>query len=289
MLKFGSVVLLSVVAIAGIGPGAPSSPRPIAGGRFEASGVVGIRGTTAALFIDDSRPHEVFWMQLNREGQQEGSAVPLPLGVDIFDPEDIATDGTAFYVVSSLSKESTEAADVVRFTLDLEAKRVRHVQTLRGLRAQVTRALSELQVRGAPDVEGLAWDPRGKRLLVGFRSPLKGADALVIPLQLRDGERAAEMKATAGEAIHLPLGGAGIRGLGFDDRAQQFLVISGAADNGGAIPFRVLEWEGPSSPKTRELTRFAADMKPEGISPISLGERTAKLIVFDTGHYLVTD
>jgi hypothetical protein len=289
MLKFGSVILLSVAAIAGIRPGAPSSPQPIAGGRFEASGVAGIRGTTAALFIDDSRPHEVFWMQLNRDGQQEGSAVPLPLGVDIFDPEDIATDGTSFYVVSSLSKESMHAADLVRFTIDVETKRVRHVQTLRGLRAQVNRALSELQGVGVLDVEGLAWDPRSKRLLVGFRSPVKGADALVIPLQLRDGGDAAEMQATVGDAIHLTLGGAGIRGLGFDDRAQQFLVIAGATDSGGAIPFRVLEWEGPSSPKTLELTRFAADLKPEGISSISLGGRTAKLIVFDTGHYLVTD
>ena len=54
---------------------------PIAGGTFEASGAVALDG--GVLFVDDSRPDRLFWMAIDDEGRQKGTAEAIPLGVSV--------------------------------------------------------------------------------------------------------------------------------------------------------------------------------------------------------------
>src|SRR4249919_2296730 len=67
-------------------------PTPLHGGFFEASGVALAEGTNSVLFVDDSRPGEVFWMQFDGNAQQLGPIIPIPLGLQVEDPEGITFD-----------------------------------------------------------------------------------------------------------------------------------------------------------------------------------------------------
>jgi hypothetical protein len=88
------------------GPGGKVIKRltPFAGGKFEASGVVGVPGSEGVLFVDNGRKGQVFWMRLDQDGKQSGAINALDLGVGIEDLEGITTDGTYFYVISSQSR-----------------------------------------------------------------------------------------------------------------------------------------------------------------------------------------
>jgi len=79
---------------------------PFDGGPFESSGVVYVPGSDAVLFVDDGKPREIYWMQLDGSGRQKGAVKSVPLGVEIDDPEDITTDGKYFYVVGSHTREA---------------------------------------------------------------------------------------------------------------------------------------------------------------------------------------
>ncbi len=70
------------------------------GGKFEASGVAVVPGTSRVLFVDNGREGQVFWMDLDQNGRQVGAIKPVELGVGIEDIEGITTDGTYFYVVT---------------------------------------------------------------------------------------------------------------------------------------------------------------------------------------------
>jgi hypothetical protein len=140
------------------------------------------------------------------------------------------------------------------------------------------------------NIEGLAWDPREKRLLLGLRAPVAGSDALVIPLRLRnaDGPFTSENLVVEGQgAIKMPLGGAGLRSLEFDPVTRRFMVVSGAALNDETAEFRLLEWSGDASNAPREISRYSRKLKPEGVARMQLAGRDAMLVVFDVGSYEV--
>src|ERR1044071_10170199 len=75
-----AVILASGIALYTSGPDSviagkvsSASAKAFAGGTFEASGVVHVPGTSGILFIDDGKPNEVFWMELDDGGNQRGS------------------------------------------------------------------------------------------------------------------------------------------------------------------------------------------------------------------------
>lgn len=277
---------------------ADSAPRPIAGGTFEPSGVVHVAGTNQVLFVDDGRTREIFLMELASDGRQVGSAVSVPLGADVTDLEGITSDGRHIYVVGSQSKKSGFDGDgLVRFVFDPANRRTERVERIRGLKAWLAANVPELrgtERRVGDDVlniEGLAWDPRGRRLLLGLRAPIVNGAALIVPIKLIDSTAAfsRENLRVDGATIHVRLDGAGIRGLEYDDRAGAFRLIAGAAANEETHRFRVLEWDGIAGSPSRELAAFDQRLKPEGIAPAVLGGRSVSVLVFDVGRFIVTD
>ena len=84
--------------------------------------------------------------------------------------------------------------------------------------------------------------------------------------------------------FRLPLNGQGIRGFGYEAETGHFLILAGSER---PAPFRLLEWNGPGSTDVREVTRFAAGLKPEGITSIGDGAVSNRLIVFDEGRYQI--
>lgn len=292
--------ILVVIALAAASElvGEPSGPRPIAGGKFEASGVIGVPGSNGALFVDDGQTNRIFWMELASNGTQAGAAVEVALpAVDVVDLEGMTTDGTHFYAVGSQSKNVGFDGDgLIRFTFDPKTKQIGRVESIRALKRYLSRNVAELQgVDQRPgdealNIEAIAWDPGQNRLLLGLRAPVTGSDALVVPLRLRDadGPFTSENLVVEGKgAIKLPLEGAGLRSLEFDPVTRRFLLFTGAALNDETAEFRLLEWSGEASNAPREISRYSRKLKPEGIARVQLAGRDAMLVVFDIGRYEV--
>jgi hypothetical protein len=272
-----------------------------AGGTFEASGVADVAGADGVLFVDDGRPGEVFWMSLDQTGKQTGQVRAISLGVEIQDLEGATTDGTYFYVVSSQSKpKAAERAGLVRFKFDAVNQKVEAVESIDGLKGFLLENVADLHgmgeikaSRGGVNIEGISWDPLGKRFLLGLRSPVIDGQALLIPLRLRDprGPFSTDNLEVAGsKAIRLPLGGVGIRGIEYDGRANLFRIISGSAEDQDQTDFGIWEWKGnEGAPTPVELNRFDRKLKPEGLTRTTIGDRSFTLIVFDASGYTVMD
>ena len=203
--------------------GQPVTQRKIAGGKFEASGVVSVPGTNGALFVDDGRTNQIFWMELTADGAQKGAVVSVPLpGVNVTDLEGITTDGKYFYAVGSQSKTVGFDGDgLIRFTFDPATKQAGRVESSprsqaisRHTRRRAQRHRTSGGRRGV-EHRRTRMGSRGNRLLLGLRAPVAGADALIVPLKLRnaDGPFATDNLIVDGQgALRVAAGGAGLRG-----------------------------------------------------------------------------
>lgn len=268
------------------------------GGTFEASGVAHVPGTDAVLFVDDDRVDAVFWMRLDERGAQVGPIEPIKLGVSVIDLEGMTFDGTYFYIIGSQSKsQGGDLTGLVRFKFDALQQRVETPQSVSGLKSFLALNVKELRgmentsyENGGINIEGLAWDPNGKRLLLGLRSPVVAGSAVIVPLRLRDsgGALSAQNLEVDGEVIKLPCGGAGIRSIEYDERVRAFRVITGAGPDAEKMDFKLWEWDGERDrPGLRELITYDRRLKPEGITRVSMQNRDFGFIVFDTSGYVI--
>ncbi len=314
--RYGSGVLLILLATVVIGVfvgvslvgtfvGSETvSPQPMtsfAGGTFEASGVAHVPGTDGVLFVDDGRPNEIFWMQLGEDRKQAGAIKAIDIATSIIDLVGITTDGSYFYVVGSQSKaKGADQAGLARFTFDAANQRVVGTQAASGLKKFLADNVIELRglentkySNGGINVEGIAWDPRNQRLLLGLRSPVVEGNALVVPLKLRDPKATLSfdnLEVEGGKAIALALGGAGIRSIEYDESKKAFYLITGAGPNSEKMNFKTWEWSGnDATPALREMETFDRRLKPEGITRFSNGARDFVFIVFDTSGYAATN
>lgn len=268
------------------------------GGKFEASGVIQVPGTNGILFVDDGRPGEVLWMQLDHDGRQTGSIKAVKLGIDIEDPEGITANNSHVYVVGSqATRKSSEQAGIARFEFNKDTQSVEQVQSVSELKRFLVENVAELRntrsLKAKDDginIEGLAWDPIKGHLLLGLRSPVVEGNALLVPLKLRDprGPFSYDNLETKGlEAIRLPLGGLGIRSIEYDAGQRLFHIIAGATESQDKTNFQLWEWSGQAdSSRLREVTTFDRKLQPEGIASASIGGSSFKIVVFDTSRYL---
>ncbi|MGA9768624.1 MAG: DUF3616 domain-containing protein [Blastocatellia bacterium] len=270
----------------------------IEGGTFEASDVVYVPGTEGVLFVDDNHETEVFWMQMNDEGEQVGAVKPVKLGASVADPEGITTDGSNFYIVGSQSKaKGGEQNTLVRFQFDAASQSVTKAETIGDLRSFLIERVPELKDKkgegGSLNIEGLAWDPVHERLLLGLRSPLSNGQALVVALKFIDpkaGFSLSNLTLAAPSMIRLPLAGLGIRGFEYDARLKSFSIIAGAPEEMDRTEYKVWEWNGEdTSPGMRERATLSRDLKPEGITRVKAGDSDFLLVVCDASRYIRLD
>jgi Protein of unknown function (DUF3616) len=300
-----ALVMIAVLVGASFGTwlsnnASPAAMTAFSGGTFEASGVAHVPGTDAVLFVDDGRNNEVFWMRLGEDRKQSGAIKSVDLATSIVDLEGITSDGTHFYVVGSQSKSTgADQAGLARFTFDAANQRTVGTQSASGLRKFLADNVAELHglentkyKDGGINVEGIAWDPRSKRLLLGLRSPVVAGQALVVPLKLRDANAAfsfENLEVEGRKAIRLPLNGAGIRSIEYDEARKAFVLITGAGPNSEKMDFKLWEWSGNDAPALREMDTWDRRLKPEGITRVANGKRDFVFIVFDTSGYTATD
>jgi hypothetical protein len=271
------------------------------GGKFEASGVAAVPGSDGVLFVDNNQAGQVFWMRLDQDGRQAGAIKPIELGISIGDLEGITTDGTYFYVVSSHSNSKTNATEgLVRFKFNAQSQRIEAVESISGFKKFLLENVNELGdagdkkgKKGGLNIEGLAWDPKLGRLLLGLRSPLINGKALLVPLSLRDSRGSFSidnLKVEGGKAIQLSLGGIGIRSIEYDERSNVFRIISGATEVQERIDFGLWEWNGDENqPVLRQTNKFDGSLKPEGVARATVGKRDFIIVVFDASGYTVME
>lgn len=121
--------------------------------------------------------------------------------------------------------------------------------------------------RGALNIEALCAGP-DKGLLIGFRNPIPGGDALLVPL-LNPEELLEGKAARFGPPIQLDLNGLGIRDMAYDAQGR-YLIIAGSYDSGGRP--KLYSWAGPGS-----RAKHLKDIDLKGLNPEAL------LIYPDTG------
>ena len=272
--------------------------RPIAGGDFELSGVAHVPNSSQILVLDDDTTREIFLVEVGPDTTQTGNAIPIALGADVTDMEGITFDGTSYYVVGSQSKPTGfEGVGLVRFRYDPVTRRISNTETIGDLKAWLADNVAELQgtAREIGDhvlnIEALAWDPIGKRLLLGLRAPVVDGHALVVPIKLVDpeGSFSRDNICADGPAIRVDLGGDGIRSLEYDPASKGYRLITGATLNEETRDFRIVEWDGRDGAPMRDIARYSKKLKPEGIANAELYGKRTKVIVFDIGTFLLGD
>jgi hypothetical protein len=270
------------------------------GGTFEASGVVQVPGTDGVLFVDDDHTEEVFFMRIGEDRKQAGPIIPIKISASIIDPEGITTDGQQFYVVGSQSQPpGGDLTGLARFRFDVKNQRAVETQSIAGLKSFLANNVDELRGMqnksygdGGINVEGIAWDPKGARLLLGLRSPVVDRQALVVPLKLRDPQgpfSLENMEVEGRKAIRLPFNGAGIRSIEYDDLRKTFRLITGAPGS-EKMDSKLWEWTGSPDPTAvRETDTYDRRLHAEGIARVTTGDRSFTFIVFDTSGYAAKD
>jgi hypothetical protein len=149
------------------------------------------------------------------------------------------------------------------------------VSTLQGLDlAKAARLAAEAE--GGLNIEGLAATLDG-RLLIGFRNPLPGGRALVVPLenpaQVIQGRRA-----RLGTPVQLDLRDRGIRSL--QRIGTEYLIVAGPVADEGA--FSLYRWSGGEREPAVELKIDLGDLRPEALFPVP-GSSLVQLLSDDGG------
>lgn len=277
----------------------------IRGGTFEASGVEFVPDSDGVIFVDDGRPGEVLWMQLDQSGQQVGQVKPIELGVSVNNPEGITYDGTYFYIIGS--QTDPKAGDrnaLVRFSFNPQDQTVQKVDVISDLRRHLVERVPELRGQGelkgedgGLNIEGIAWnpDPEQQRLLLGLRSPIINGQALVVPIRVPNPSQPFTAENLQFDTtIQLSLGGLGIRDIEYDSRLKSFLIISGAPENQERATFVLWEWSGNADQsraefRPREEATLDPKMKPEGVTRARIAGRDFIFIVGDSSSYIKLD
>jgi hypothetical protein len=115
---------------------------------------------------------------------------------------------------------------------------------------------------GGLNIEGLAATPDGK-LLLGFRGPVRGGKALVVPLS-NPREVLTGGKPSFGDPIELDLGGLGIRSMEHWPAANAYLIIAGSFEDGGR--FQAYRWSGQASDNPQPIANAGLSLLvPEAV------------------------
>ena len=136
------------------------------------------------------------------------------------------------------------------------------------------------------NIEALEITPDGQRLLIGFRSPLQGSQAIIASV---DNPAAVFDSAAAPQVSNplqtLDLGGHGIRGMSYMAALNGYLILSGPASRADHA-FGLWFWSGQANAPARRITvpGLAGFERAEGICPAVIDGVPKIVIVSDDGN-----
>jgi hypothetical protein len=280
----------------------PSSIQQLADGRF--------------LVVEDEKKHPFSLVTISAAGTVSSTPLLPPAGDDaawkLDDLEALAIDQAGVvYALTSHSRSGSGAAKQARDKLvrfRVEGGRMAAPSLVRELKPALTAAhpvlaaaadILEVKTEGGLNIEALEIDADGRRLLVGFRSPLLDGQAIIAcvenPAAMFD---AGEPPRISFDLITLDLGGSGIRGMAYVPALAGHLIISGPVAR-QQVQFQLWFWSGqPGGPAHRvSVAGLSGFEHAEGVSPAVIDGRQRIIIVSDDGsreegrdaHFLLLD
>lgn len=256
------------------------------------------------LVVEDEKDHPLSLVTIGDDGHVETVALTAGL-LQMFssfwtldDLEGLAADRAGFvYAITSHSRdddgdEKKSREKLVRFRV--EGERVVGPKVVEGLRRALTTQhavlaaaarVRDVKTGGGLNIEGLEVTPDQRRLLIGFRSPLRDGRALIAsvenPSEVFESDEAPRIAPWLEE---LDLGGHGIRGLSYIPALGAYLVIGGPTSREPAA-FDLWHWSGEPGAPARRVTvpGLRSFGKAEGLSPAVVGGRQLIVVVSDDG------
>lgn len=190
-------------------------------------------------------------------------------------------NGTAVTVAGYSSTLLTDLLDAARWTTPNSSV----IALLDGAtQPAVTTDANLAPEANGTNIEGLAAFPSAAqpgRLVVGFRNPQSGTNAILVTLLNADAMLTGA-RAQLGEAFLLDLGGLGVRGLAWSATHQALLILAGGKAGG---PFRIYTWTGTGQPVSVATLTPPANHAPEAIIPYP--NTLDVQILFDQGDLLI--
>jgi Protein of unknown function (DUF3616) len=270
------------------------------------------------LVVEDEKSHPLSLVTLGADGSVDSTGLSAGL-FQMFssfwkldDLEGLALDQAGFvYGITSHSRddngdEKKSREKLVRFRVD--GKRVVDSKVIGELKQALTKQhavlaaaaqLREVKAHGGLNIEALEISPDQKRLLIGFRSPLRDGRALIASVEnhaaMFESDEAPQIAPSLDE---LDLGGHGIRGMAYVAALGAYLLISGPVSR-EAVNFDLWRWSGEPGAPAQRVTHpgVRSFEKAEGVSPAIVGGMQRIIIVSDDGnrdagrfaHYLLLD
>ena len=256
------------------------------------------------LVVEDEKSHPLSLVTIGADDSVGSTALTAGL-FQMFsgfwkldDLEGLALDRAGFvYGITSHSRdddgdEKKAREKLVRFRV--KGKRVVDPKVVAGLKQALTMRhavlaaaaeVREVKASGGLNIEALEISPDQKRLLIGFRSPLRDGRALIAsvenPSAIFESDEAPQIAPLLEE---LDLGGHGIRGMSYVPTMGAYLVIGGPASR-EPDDFDLWRWSGePGAPAHRvTLPGLRSFGKAEGVSPAIVGGMERIVIVSDDG------
>lgn len=256
------------------------------------------------LVVEDEKSRPLSLVTLGADGGVESTALTAGL-FQMFsefwkldDLEGLTIDRGGFlYAITSHSRDDDGGKKksrerLVRFRV--EGARVADAKIVDGLKQVLVKQhpvlaaaaeVRDVKGGGGLNIEALEMSPDQKRLLIGFRSPLRDGRALIAsvvnPMAVFESDEAPRI---APELEELDLGGQGIRGLSYVPALGAYLVIAGPVSRERAR-FDLWRWSGePGAPAHRvTVPGLGGIEKAEGVSPAVVGGLDRIVIVSDDG------
>ncbi len=133
-------------------------------------------------------------------------------------------------------------------------------------------------------IEGLAWDPRTDRLLVGLRAPLRDGHSLVVSVDNPDEVFDIGARPKLSGPFQLDLDAQGIRDFTYDAELGGFVIVAGASGLSAYGHAEVWLWSGPGGSTAMKLrTPVLDDLKPEGVAALTVAGQRLLLFACDDG------
>ena len=135
------------------------------------------------------------------------------------------------------------------------------------------------------DIEGLAFDPRGESLLVGFRAPTVDGLSLVVTIGNPAAMFERDETPRFTDVALLELEGGGIRSLNFDPVLDTYLLVNEVRDANGVFHPRLWSWSGAADDVPEEMfLPGLIDLKNvESVNSVTVNGRSRLLITSDDG------
>lgn len=264
-------------------------------GIYEPSGVVQL-ADGRLLIIEDEQSHPFSLCQIGDSDGQPSLATPVAASftgvADDLEGLAVGDEGWIYAITSHSPAENGVSSQgrekLLRFHVGPDGG-IKDFQEYGELLAFLLPVLKTLDPAVTViNIEGLSTDRDGKKLLIGLRQPVVSGASLVLVLENPDGIFSrSEPPRLAPTVVQLDLLGGGIRAMAYVEHLKGYLIANESAQGAeGKLRACLWLWDGIAGHPAQPL-EFPGSGKVkniEGISPVTVGNKTLLLLVCDDGE-----